>query len=346
MEGKKIYVWVGSSSPFNSLNIQAQLHVDLIFRLYQIKPILIHPDIKGVREIIKSAIKNRDILFWHFGSFDYYLLGLNKANIIFVYHNITPEKFFWKYDFLVSIKSLIGQLQLKLINKKNQWITMSKFNQNELNSLGFRNVLIIPNVVNVEKGNFTKTENVSLLFVGRISPNKNCVQLLLEIEKVVSILKKTIEVHIIGSGKIKCGFNKAFEETYSRLLNNPFLVLKWDSKLNETDLKKRYGESWLYVSMSKHEGFGVPVCESILHGTPAVYLESGGQESVLNNLGMVSLKDEFNFHKKIIELIEDDNMRSELLEGQLKIVKHYSFPNVLISSVSVFNKVLKRKAIV
>lgn len=345
MEGKKIYIWVGSSSPFNSLYIQAQMHVDLILRLYKIKPILIHPTTINVRKIIISAIKNNDILFWHFGCFDYYLLGLNKTNIIFVYHNITPEKFFWKYDFLVSVKSLIGQLQLKLIDKKSQWITMSKFNANELNSLGFRNVLLVPNVVNVENGNYKKTENISLLFVGRISPNKNCVQLLLEIEKVVSILKKTVEVHIIGSGKKKCGFNRAFEETYKRLLNNPFLVLKWDSKLNESELKKRYGESWIYVSMSKHEGFGVPACESILHGTPAVYLESGGQESVLNNLGMVSLKDEFNFHKKIIELIEDDNMRLELLGGQLKIVQHYSFPNVLINSVSVFNKVLKRKAI-
>lgn len=340
MEEKEIYIWVGSSSPFNSLFIQANTQADLIVKLYNIKPILLHPEIKGVKNIIKKSIKKNHILFWHFGSFDKYLLGLNKKNIIFVYHNITPEKFFWRYDFLVSIKSLIGQLQLKLINKNTKWITMSKFNQRELNSFGFENVSLIPNIINVEKGNFEKTKNISLLFVGRISPNKNCVQLLLEIEKVAFILKKTIEVNIIGSGKKKCFFNMAFEALYLKLLENPYLILKWDSKLDESELKKKYEESWLYVSMSKHEGFGVPACESILHGTPALYLESGGQESVLEDIGMVGLSNEFNFHKNIIDLIEDEDMRQVLLKNQLKIVMNYTSPKVELNSLPIFNAIL------
>ena len=70
----------------------------------------------------------------------------------------------------------------------------------------------------------------------------------------------------------------------------------------------------------------MPVCEAILHGTPAIYMECGGQESVLNSLGMIPLGNSNKFADKVLELISDENKRNSLLEAQISELKKKDWP--------------------
>lgn len=335
-----IYFWVISPNEYNSLYIQVKLQAEMFYQLYKVQPVILHPNVENVKKKLHDIQKSNDLLFWHYGSFDKFLIGLDTSKIIFVYHNITPACFFWKNDFLVALKSCVGQFQLRTFSKSSRWITMSDFNKNQLNKIGFKDVQLLPNVIQKEEVVAQKTEVFSLLYVGRISPNKNCLKLLEAIKKLCASTNETVLFTIIGNGKQNCNFFKKFLNEIDKMREIKNLKLRWEKNLELRDLSILYQQSWLYVSMSKHEGFGVPACESIMYGTPALYLASGGQESVLSNHGLVLLDDEDNFDKKVLELMTNDIARETLLNDQIAIVQNYKIPNVLTNVKDVFDTYL------
>lgn len=328
-KSKKSYIWVGTSNPYNSIYIQSQMLIKAFSEVFNVETILLHPEIENVKEMIKNIVLSKDTLIWQYGGFDKYLLGIDTKSIIFVYHNITPAKYFWRYDPVVSIRSLIGSLQMLIINRKCNWVTMSKYNLIELYGYGFKSVNVCPNIVTI--GNVTKiekTKQISLLYVGRISPNKNCIDLLYQVELLANKLATHIELTIVGSVKVGCMYGKKFIKKYNKLLSHPFLKICWKKELYDFELKELYEKSWLYVSMSLHEGFGVPVCESVANGTPAIYLMCGGQESILNNYGMVKLIQKDQYSDYLLYMILNVQARNQLLLKQQEAVSRYIMPEV------------------
>lgn len=303
---------------------------NLLEKLFNVETEIIHPGVKNFDHILKNVISNDEILFWHYGGLDTHLNIFKKnKNITFVYHNITPANFFWKTEPLVSIRSILGKIQLNLINKKRKWITMSDYNVKELNEIGFKNVFLCPNIISTNLITpIEKSRNISLLYVGRIAPNKNCIFLLEQVEKVANQLLLPINLVIVGSVKPGCRYGDSFLEKYKLLSSHQYLKINWEKDVDDHKLNELYQQSWLYVSTSLHEGFGVPACESIANGTPALYLESGGQESVLKKIGMVSKKEESLFYKYLIELALDQHKRQLLYENQIKIVNKLISPQV------------------
>lgn len=327
---KTIFFWVSATSPFNSIQIQIQLTAKIISRLFNVKVQILHPNTHSVKQKLRDISQSNEILFWHYGGFDTYLNIFTKnRNIVFVYHNITPSKYFWRTEPLVSIRSIIGKIQMKLINKNHKWITMSEYNVSELKECGFKNILLCPNIVSTcQIEPIEKSKIISLIYVGRIAPNKNCISLLEHVEKVSNQIKLPINFVIVGSLKPGCKFGIKFAKKYKTLLSHPYLRVNWENDVNEQKLNELYKKAWLYVSMSLHEGFGVPACESIANGTPSLYLESGGQESVLKKIGMVPKEDEDSFYKYLIELILDKQKRLILYQDQIKIVNQLISPQI------------------
>ena len=343
MNGSQVvYFWVATTNPFNSIYIQIQLTANILRNKFDVETIILHPDIINIKSKLKELLKSNEIIFWHYGGFDKYLNVFKiRRNLIFVYHNITPAFFFWKSDPLISIRSLLGRIQLRLINKSSRWITMSPYNISELKKWGFKEVLLCPNIISPTKIDAVqKTKNISLLYVGRISPNKNCVSLLEQIELVSNKMKKPIELTIVGTSKIGCRHGEEFSNKLLQLKSNEFLKVIWEKNVEINRLSHLYQQSWLYVTTSLHEGFGVPACESIAYGTPALYLQCGGQESILNNLGMVPLNQKDNFANYVIDLLNDDNKRLKLVQEQKEIVKYYISPRIEKLICEVYSKII------
>lgn len=326
----KVNFFVAASSPYNSIRLQIDNISNILQVLFNVEIVIIHPGINNFRHKIKNAILRKEIVFWHYGGFDEYLNSfIRDKNIIYVYHNITPSKYFWNTEPLVAIRSIIGKLQMKFIPKNNLWITMSRYNKNELTKFSFNNIVVCPNIVTSGCEFYvSKNKEITLLFVGRIAQNKNCILLLEQIKKVAVELKKTVNLTIVGAVKPKSRYGIRFINQFKKNQHHEYFKINWISNVNDEELKILYKESWLYVSMSLHEGFGLPACESIMNGTPALYLECGGQESVLKNIGMVSIADQNNFYKYVIDLIVNEKCRKKLLQNQFDIVNNYSSPKI------------------
>lgn len=346
-KNNKCYFFVGAENPLNSLRIQIDRISLVIESLYHCRCEVIHPGIDNYQDQLSEIIKNNELLFWHFGGLDFHLnLFKNYRNIYFVYHNITPACFFWYYDPLVSIRSILGRFQLKFLNKKNKWLAVSTFNAIELNKMGFQNVSILPNIVtnaNLTLSVSKKSINPSIIFVGRISPSKSCIELIKILKELVFLRRSKIVVNIVGDVKIGCKYGLKFMKIINDLKSEEYLEINWHKNLSVEKLNDLYSESWLYVSMSKHEGFGLPACESILNDTPALYAPSGGQESVLNCFGLIESNDDDVFINTINAYLNDRFLRNDLLVMQRNQISPYILKNWVLQNQKLLDKIFHSK---
>ena len=236
----------------------------------------------------------------------------------------------------MGVLSLLTEVQLSLMPKSVRWVAVSEFNRACLVRLGFENVQVCPCVVTTGKPNGSlakaspiKTPEPSVLFVGRLAPSKNPLELVEQAMTCGKQLGTRLILRIVGDVKPGCPYGEAFRQRVLGLPAEAPLSIEWYSDaLQEERLDELYASSWLYVSMSSHEGFGLPACEAVVRGTPALYLECGGTESILGQLGMVRLAERREFWRHMATLLLIERERNVLLQKQQEIAVQYTRPLV------------------
>ena len=100
-----------------------------------------------------------------------------------------------------------------------------------------------------------------LLFVGSIEPRKMHT---VALDAIDEIIKSRPDVHLVIAGKM--GWNS--NETMHRLLHHPLYARRvhWVNTPSDELLKVLYERSTIALYLSHHEGFGLPVVESLSHG--------------------------------------------------------------------------------
>jgi glycosyltransferase involved in cell wall biosynthesis len=103
------------------------------------------------------------------------------------------------------------------------------------------------------------------------------------------------------------------------------LKVNWiEREVTLAELAEHYTGATLYVSAASHEGFGLPACEAILAGTPAIYLECGGTESILDGQGMVLNREKDSIWCHIVDLLRRPDRYTALLAAQERIVNEFT----------------------
>ena len=343
-EGYDIATVVRSNDPRNSLYIQAQLLNAALERLYGVRTKLAAGS-SNVYSSLRQAVQDGWPVLFHYGSFEPWLIllrGIPQAHLI--YHNHTPLRYCWYWGEKVALLDVLTNLQLRLLNRSISWIAVSPFNVRCLRQLGYRNVTYCPCLISTGsegRRSVVKTREPTLLYVGHISPSKNSLVLLRQARTVAARMRRPVNLRIIGDVKPGSLYGYRFEKAVRGMESDPYLQVDWMRKYVSPDrLSDLYSSSWLYVSCSQHEGFGLPACEAIMNGTPALYSECGGQESVLNDLGSVSASDPLHFSNAAIELLVRPENRDTLLRAQKEAVAQFTAPGNHAAIRSVFDPVL------
>jgi glycosyltransferase involved in cell wall biosynthesis len=245
-----------------------------------------------------------------YGGFDFELLLATSLfrSVILYYHNITPAKEYFPSDIPRAVLSILGRVQMLVSNKNMLVITCSDYNVEELRRYGYNNVINLPNFIDVKSDRYVEKE-IQILFVGRIAPNKGCLELIKLIKRVRIATNQDIQLKIVGRF---CASDKYKNQILNECKNQSFIHIE-RNELDNAGLQKEYRKSILYVSCATHEGFGLPVMESIQNGTAALYTPCGGTESVLAGIGCYEYTD---LCKQIITLLDSPNRLDELLSAQ------------------------------
>lgn len=205
------------------------------------------------------------------------------------YHNITPAELLWKFNPSLARQCARGREALADFSGRTALAAAdSHFNASELAALGFPD----PTVIGILRPSRPEHEHVGppsgrpprVLFVGRGVPNKAQDDLILAAAALRQIGVQ-VEFRVVGSW----GGNKPFEWHCRRLINALGLdaQVKLLGAVSDDELVREYAEASVFVCLSDHEGYCVPLIESIAAGLPVIAYRAGAAPETLAGAGVL-----------------------------------------------------------
>jgi glycosyltransferase involved in cell wall biosynthesis len=198
-----------------------------------------------------------------------------RARKVLVYHNITPDFLLPEGD--LRELSRLGRDQLQELRPLFEMsIGDSEENADELRALGYRNVRVLPLLVDLSKYQSVQPnravieplqDTVNILFVGRIADNKRQADLVDCFNLFHRYHQPRSKLLLVGSTTSR-GYLAQIKRKVSDLGLEDAVVLS--GKVSDEDLVAYYQAADVYLSLSEHEGFGMPLIEAMTFGVPVV----------------------------------------------------------------------------
>jgi L-malate glycosyltransferase len=218
-----------------------------------------------------------------------------------VYHNITPPEFFRGVNEEVASLCARGREELKSLKPHcRAALADSEFNRAELAALGFANTGVLPIVLDPERyalrplprleQTYRGDGHANFLHVGRLVPNKRIEDIL----KIFYFYRKRIDA---DSRLLLVGIDTDME-IYSFALRQMIhdLGLKgvvFAGRVSQRELVTYYRIADVYLCMSEHEGFCVPLLEAMHFGVPVIAYAAGAVPETLGAAGALATRKDF-----------------------------------------------------
>jgi len=279
--------------------------------------------------------ENQLLLYHHSIGHEYHDMIMNFADQkILVYHNITPEHFFLKET---NLQKLCTQGREQLKKSKDFFISSyadSTYNLQELKSYNYKKAIVLPLLSYIKQLDntplsqkiLTKYQNsYNILFVGRIATNKCQHQLVDVIYHLKQQNIQNIKLLIVGGVTQRDYYNFLCKYIENLNLNNEVVVT---NKVDDKDLHSYYKSADLYLSLSEHEGFGIPLLEAMQYDMPVLSYNAGGVATALGDKGLLNYKAPDRVAQKIIEIMKNPYKRVEIIKYQKEHLKKFSYEHL------------------
>ncbi len=247
--------------------------------------------------------KPGDILVYHLATASEIpaFLASRAEPVVVVYQNLTPARYFERYDTLASVLQRRGKEELALLaDKAIVGIAPSSFNCGDLEASGFREVIKVPIIFDPADfmGRSDDAADAALarperrgfsswLFVGRLVPNKAQERLIMALHAHRELYGDNVILHLVGRPSYPSYVDSLYELTVRlRLQDRVNFVMG----VTPAELASFYRASTLFISASEHEGFCMPIVEALFHGLPVVAYDATAVPETLG-IGGVHIKD-------------------------------------------------------
>lgn len=181
-----------------------------------------------------------------------------------------------------------------------------------------------------------KTDAPSLVAVGRLAPVKQFDEL---IRLMVDIVQEIphVRLTIVGDGPDR--------ETLSRLITELGMDrhITLAGRVSQEELVRLYQSSWLVVSASHSEGWGMTITEAAACGTPAVALLNDGHRAAIHDTVTGVLSENLARLRGDIVSVMMDQVRRENLGAQAALrAAQFTWDNAAISTLRVLRDEVRR----
>jgi glycosyltransferase involved in cell wall biosynthesis len=241
------------------------------------------------------------------------------------YHNITPPEFFAGFLPHLARQCHQGRRELRAFARRAELaLGVSEFNRRELQAAGFARTAVLPIPLDLDRFPAgPRAEAVralygdgrtNLLFVGRIIPNKAIEDLL----RLFAVYQRSLDP---ASRLLLVGDHWGYEPYLLRLeeLARALAVedVVFTGQVEDDELRAYYAVSAAYISMSEHEGFGVPLLEAMAFGLPVVAYDAGAVAETLGGAGVLLGDKQPEVAAELVHrLVSDPALRRSVLAGQ------------------------------
>lgn len=286
-------------------------------------------------------VEKDDICIYHMstGSLLNYTFEFMNCHKVLVYHNVTPPAFFAPYCKDITknaqagidgIKNLVGKVELCLAD--------SEFNKLDLISYGFTcPIFVRPILIPFEDYKkepsqkiITKYSNdgyTNLIFVGRVAPNKKHEDIIASFAYYKKHFNEKSRLFLVGAGGAFGKYEKRLEDYIKELDLEDSVIFPGHLKFNEILAFYRIAD--VFLCMSEHEGFCVPLTEAMFFKVPIVAYESTAIPYTMDGTGVVvDDKDPVVVADAINMVVTSDEFRNKIIEGQTARLEAFQYERI------------------
>ena len=349
----RIDQFLAGFSPYDAISNEALIMQDVLRNLGFASDIFaehLHPSaptsMRHYEYKVDNSTENFAIYHFSIGSLITTFLAYQPVRLIVRYHNVTPTAFFTlPSDNVAFHGALLGRKQVTVLDQIGDCLLAdSEYNLRDFISKPGRIEAVVPILRDYERL-MLSSENLPLkhilqnsgrkhwLFVGRFAPNKSQHDLIETLKIYQESIDKNVRLILVGSF-----FSHDYKAMLFKLCDT--LGLKFSLSLeqltDETDvlflpnasddfLKTCYKYSDLFLCLSEHEGFCVPIAEALYAGLPvAAY----GSSAIASNFPIPGLiKDKRNLEEvfsTIGHMTGEERSSSYFENSQLSLQKSKS----------------------
>lgn len=197
------------------------------------------------------------------------------------------------------------------------------------------NITIIPNGVSDQFFTpklFPQKKRPTILFVGRLSPQKNIPLFLQAIHQ----LHHTVTVEIVGDGEERKNIEALIERLH---LTNVTLLGEKSGK----ELRKRYQQADVLVMTSRKEGLPLVLLEAMAAGLPIIATDIPGIHQTLADAGiLVHPSNSQQLAWEIDRLLDNKNLRKALSQKARTRAQAYRWESSIAKVAAVYKEISKR----
>ncbi len=272
----------------------------------------------------------------------HYSIGDAKLNQLFRelpgrkvlwYHNITPAVFFAGYDGPQYEETRLGRAQLADFREVvDLAVGDSEFNAAELVEVGYATPRVAPPVIMdwskldaepdpevMERFGDGKT---NFLFVGRLSPNK-CQE---DVIRAFGWYRRYIDAQsrlILVGGQSLPEYKAELLEVARSVGASADVI--FPDHISQAGLLACYRRAGVFLCLSEHEGFCVPLLEAMHHGVPVLAYAAGAVPETLGGAGVLVKEKDIPLIAELARLlVTDQGLRARIIARQRERLNDYS----------------------
>ena len=214
--------------------------------------------------------------------------------LVAIYHNITPAHFFLGFHSHLAGLCYHGRRELALFAPRTELgLGDSEFNRRELEEAGFARTAVLPIVLDL--GRYARRASPvierlyrdgrrNILFVGRIIPNKRIEDLIRSFAAYQRLFEPRSRLLLVGDHR---GSERYFDPLRELVAQLGAEEVVFTGHVDDEDLYAYYRVADLFLCLSDHEGFCVPLQEAMHFGVPVVAYAAGAVEETLRGGGIL-----------------------------------------------------------
>ena len=214
--------------------------------------------------------------------------------LVIVYHNITPAHFFLGFHPHLAGLCHHGRRELQAFASRTELaLGDSELNRRELEEAGFARTAVLPIVLDlslydrrpspVVRGLYDDGRT-NVLFVGRIIPNKRIDDLIRSFAVFQKWLRPRSRLLLVGDHR---GFERYLDRLQDLVRELRLDEVVFTGQVDDDELYAYYRLADVFLCLSEHEGFCVPLQEAMHFGLPVIAYDAGAVRETLRGGGLL-----------------------------------------------------------
>jgi glycosyltransferase involved in cell wall biosynthesis len=269
------------------------------------------------------------------------------------YHNITPVELLESWEPEVGEELRLGRAQMRGLAPLTAFaMADSRYNETELKEAGYSSTAVGPLLIDIEdlRGNADhalsrKLEadrargGSELLFVGKVAPHKAQHDLIKALALYRRLYDPSARLRSVG-GAIGDAYPWALGRFAEALGVADAVDLP--GSVTHAELISYYRAADVFVCLSDHEGFCVPLVEAMVHGLPIVAYGAAAVPDTVGDAGIVlDSKEPARVAAAIDRVLRDDALRSLLAQAAAERVASMSLEHSKAAFAEVIRNALE-----